>query len=97
MEAATSPASYLVNCAHPQHVRPALADRGDWVWRIHGLRCNASTLTHAELDAMETLDDGDLDLLVSGHRSLEALLPGLSFVGGCCGTDARHVAALWGV
>ena len=24
-------------------------------------------------------------------------LPALEIVGGCCGTDARHVAALWGV
>jgi hypothetical protein len=25
------------------------------------------------------------------------LLPNLSIVGGCCGTDARHVAQLWQV
>jgi homocysteine S-methyltransferase len=87
----------MVNCAHPTHVLPGVATLGDRVERIHGLRNNASTQTHAELDQAETLDEGDIDLLVRTHRELEALLPALEIVGGCCGTDARHVAALWGV
>ncbi len=58
---------------------------------------NASTLSHAELDAAEELDAGDLGLLTTSYDELRAKLPGLSVVGGCCGTDARHVAALWGV
>jgi homocysteine S-methyltransferase len=97
VDQAASPAYFMVNCAHPQHVLPALAEAGPWVERIHGLRSNASTLTHAELDESETLDEGDLDALVASHRTLEHRLPGLDVVGGCCGTDARHVAALWGV
>ena len=76
---------------------PALESAGPWVERIRGLRSNASTLTHAELDEAETLDAGDLDVLVLSHRTLEQHLPALEIVGGCCGTDARHVAALWGV
>jgi homocysteine S-methyltransferase len=64
---------------------------------VKGLRVNASRLTHAELDEAEALDEGDLPDLVSTHRTLEQRLPGLEVVGGCCGTDARHVAALWGV
>jgi homocysteine S-methyltransferase len=91
------PAYFLVNCAHPTHMLPALAGLGNRAGRIHGIRSNASTQTHAELDEAETLDEGDLDLLVGSHRDLEALLPALEIVGGCCGTDARHVAALWGV
>jgi homocysteine S-methyltransferase len=97
VDEAAPPAYFLVNCAHPTHVSPGLATIGDRAERIHGLRSNASTQTHAELDEAETLDEGDLDLLVSTHRELETLLPGLEIVGGCCGTDARHVAALWGV
>ena len=58
---------------------------------------NTSTLSHAELDAAEELDTGDLALLTSSYDDLRAVLPGLAIVGGCCGTDARHVAALWGV
>jgi homocysteine S-methyltransferase len=97
VEEAAPPAYFLVNCAHPTHILPGLAGLGERAERIHGLRSNASTQTHAELDEAETLDEGDLDLLVTTHRELEGLLPALEIVGGCCGTDARHVAALWGV
>jgi S-methylmethionine-dependent homocysteine/selenocysteine methylase len=97
VDAEAPPAWFMVNCAHPQHLLPAFADAGPWVDRIRGLRCNASTRSHAELDAAETLDEGDLGVLVPAHRSLEEHLPALDVVGGCCGTDARHVAALWGV
>jgi S-methylmethionine-dependent homocysteine/selenocysteine methylase len=97
VDEAAPPAYFLVNCAHPTHVLPGLTGLGDRALRIRGVRCNASTQSHAELDEAETLDDGDLDLLVATHRDMEELLPGLELVGGCCGTDARHVAALWGV
>jgi homocysteine S-methyltransferase len=79
------------------HIGPALVEAGPWADRIHGVRSNASTQSHAELDEAETLDEGDLDVLVQAHRALEEHLPSLEIVGGCCGTDARHVAALWGV
>lgn len=90
---------YLVNCAHPDHVARAL-DGGDdggggWRHRVIGLRPNASTLSHAELDAAETLDEGDLDLLVDRTEYLRQRLPALRVLGGCCGTDVSHVAALW--
>jgi S-methylmethionine-dependent homocysteine/selenocysteine methylase len=97
VDEAASPAYFMVNCAHPRHVVQAFDDAGAWVDRIRGLRSNASMLSHAELDEAETLDEGDLDVLVSAHRMLEQRLPSLEIVGGCCGTDARHVAALWGV
>lgn len=96
VDADSPPAYFLVNCAHPLHVQPALAGSGAWVERIRGVRSNASTQSHAELDEAETLDEGDLDVLVPAHRTLEEQLPALEIVGGCCGTDARHVAALWG-
>lgn len=57
---------------------------------------NASTMSHAELDEAEELDRGDLGLLTSSFESLRAVLPGLAIVGGCCGTDASHVAAMVG-
>jgi S-methylmethionine-dependent homocysteine/selenocysteine methylase len=97
VDGAASPAYFMVNCAHPQHVAKAFGEPGPWVERIRGLRSNASTQSHAELDEAEALDEGDLDVLVPSHRTLEAQLPALEIVGGCCGTDARHVAALWGV
>lgn len=87
---------YGVNCAHPIHVASAL-DGGTWSDRLTFFRPNASTMSHEELDAMEVLDAGDLDLLSSSTARLRELAPSLSVVGGCCGTDSSHVAALWDV
>ena len=61
------------------------------------MRYNASAKSHAELNEATELDAGDPDLLAAAHQRLTPLLPHLSIVGGCCGTDARHVATLWGV
>ena len=97
VDAVAPPAYFLVNCAHPTHVLPAVEDRRPWLERIHGLRSNASASSHAVLDEAEVLDEGDLSVFVPAHRQLEEHLPALEIVGGCCGTDARHVAALWGV
>jgi homocysteine S-methyltransferase len=100
VDAADAPDWFGVNCAHPTHVAGAFygaVDGSAWQERIAGIRPNASTLTHAELDVMEVLDEGDLGLLTSSLDDLRHHLPNLSIVGGCCGTDARHVAALWGV
>lgn len=88
---------FLVNCAHPQHLANAFADAGSWLNRIGGLRVNASTRSHAELDEATELDDGDPAQLAAATNQLRPLLPNLAIVGGCCGTDARHVAAQWTV
>lgn len=96
VDAAAAPDWYGVNCAHPTHVTPAL-DGGEWQQRIQVFRPNASTLTHTELDAMEVLDTGDRPLLQSSTAALLAALPAVTTLGGCCGTDASHVALLWGV
>ncbi|HEU5416748.1 MAG TPA: homocysteine S-methyltransferase family protein [Streptosporangiaceae bacterium] len=95
VDAAAPPDYFLVNCAHPRHVAPALAEPGPWRERIVGVRYNASTRSHAELDAATELDEGDIGELAEAHRRLAPALPALTILGGCCGTDARHVAALW--
>ena len=85
----------------PTHVAPALASEdgsyGLWLSRIEGLRPNASRMSHAELDEAPELDEGDPADLAARTDDLRAHLPNLRVVGGCCGTDSRHVAALWGV
>ncbi|WP_299609992.1 homocysteine S-methyltransferase family protein [uncultured Tateyamaria sp.] len=86
------PAYYMINCAHPDHFSHVL--KGDWTGRIMGLRANASRLSHAELDAADTLDDGDPQELGDLYAQLAHLLPNLTVLGGCCGTDHRHVAAI---
>jgi S-methylmethionine-dependent homocysteine/selenocysteine methylase len=93
-EAGTPPAYYMVNCAHPVHVAPALAGGAAWTLRIGGLRANASPKSHDELNEATELDRGDPTALADAHRHLLARLPGLRVLGGCCGTDQRHVAAL---
>ncbi len=80
---------FMVNCAHPSHFRASLTCAA--AGRIAGIRANASTLSHAELDACETLDIGDPDALGRDYEVLAALLPGLRLFGGCCGTDIRHI------
>ena len=89
------PDYFFVNCAHPEHIARGLGLDGFWRDRVHGLRVNASTLSHEELDAMTELDDGDPQALATAHARLERSLPAVRIVGGCCGTDARHVSALW--
>ncbi|NIY76083.1 homocysteine S-methyltransferase family protein [Thalassospira sp. HF15] len=88
------PAYYMINCAHPDHFRDKLEDDGAWKNRICGIRANASRQSHAELDASEHLDDGNPDELGRLYRDLADLLPNLSVLGGCCGTDHRHVNAM---
>ena len=87
-------AYYMINCAHPAHFADVLADEGSWRERIRGVRANASKRSHAELDASTDLDAGDAATLGREYRELKALLPNLNVLGGCCGTDDRHVQAI---
>jgi methionine synthase I (cobalamin-dependent) len=75
----------------------AALDGADWQDRLVFFRPNASTLSHAELDVMEVLDSGDLDLLTGSAADVRKQATSVRVVGGCCGTDSRHVSALWGV
>ncbi len=90
------PAYYMVNCAHPSHFDAVVASGGGWRDRIAGLRANASAKSHAELDAAEELDAGDPVALGSDYAALRTHLPGVRVLGGCCGTDVRHIRALAG-
>jgi S-methylmethionine-dependent homocysteine/selenocysteine methylase len=87
------PCYYLINCAHPVHFAPALSDE-PWTRRVRGLRANASSRTHAELDGSVQLDIGDPDDLGARNADLKRRLPWLNVFGGCCGTDSRHVGAI---
>jgi homocysteine S-methyltransferase len=95
VDAATdaAPAYYMVNCAHPRHFEGVLAD-GQWRDRIRGIRANASTLSHAELDVATELDSGDPADLGRSYRELRSKLKKVCIFGGCCGTDHRHIEAI---
>ncbi len=87
-------AYFMINCAHPTHFSAALARHGAWRERLVGLRANASARSHAELDEATELDEGDPAELGAQHAGLRDRLPAVTVLGGCCGTDARHVAAI---
>jgi S-methylmethionine-dependent homocysteine/selenocysteine methylase len=91
---AKAPAYYMINCAHPTHFAGALAGGAPWLERIRGLRANASIKSHAELDEAKELDDGNPVELGSQYRELRDKLHKLNVLGGCCGTDHRHVEAI---
>lgn len=87
-------AFFMVNCAHPSHFAKVFDDAAPWLERVGGLRVNASALSHAELDEADTLDEGDPAELAEHHRHLRDRLPAIQLLGGCCGTDHRHVRAI---
>ena len=89
-----SPSYYMINCAHPTHFESVLEQGDGWTERVRGLRANASTLSHAELDEAEELDEGDPADLGARYAGMREQLPRLSVLGGCCGTDHRHIAAI---
>jgi homocysteine S-methyltransferase len=88
------PAYYMINCAHPLHFEDAIRSGAAWLDRIRGIRANASTMSHAELDQATELDAGDPADLGRRYRSLRDQLKRFSIMGGCCGTDHRHIAAI---
>ena len=96
VDAATGayPAYYMVNCAHPTHFASVFDGSPAWTARISGVRANASKLSHAELDEAEVLDAGDPAELAERYVELRAALPDLRVLGGCCGTDHRHIDAI---
>lgn len=93
VDATTSryPCYYMINCAHPTHFQRVLAQRESWTRRIRGLRANASRKSHAELNESPELDIGNPVELGSEHAQLKKRFDDLNVMGGCCGTDHRHV------
>jgi S-methylmethionine-dependent homocysteine/selenocysteine methylase len=89
-----APVYFMINCAHPTHFESAVESGGSWRERIRGVRANASTKSHAELDEATELDEGDPGDLGARHADLRDGLPRLNVLGGCCGTDHRHVAEI---
>lgn len=96
VDAATDnyPAYYMINCVHPIHFASTIRHGGHWLDRIGGLRVNASMKSHAELDESEVLDIGDMRDLSQRSARILPLLPNIRVIGGCCGTDHRHLAAI---
>jgi S-methylmethionine-dependent homocysteine/selenocysteine methylase len=88
------PAYYMINCAHPDHFSGVLNHDESWTQRVRGIRANASRMSHAELDQAETLDVGDPVELGQLYRQLRERFPHINILGGCCGTDHRHIGQI---
>ncbi len=93
-ETGAAPAYYMINCAHPTHFEGVLDPNAPWTSRLRGLRANASTRSHAELDEATELDAGDPADLGARYAALREQLPHLNVLGGCCGTDHLHVTEI---
>ena len=91
VDAEAAPDYFMVNCAHPTHFERVLADGGAWLERIRGVRANASRMSHAELNEAPALDVGNPKELGQEYAELKRRLPQLNVMGGCCGTDHRHI------
>lgn len=89
------PAYYMINCAHPSHFDTVVRGSDPWTARIRGLRANASRMSHAELNECSELDAGNPAQLGREYADLkQQQLRQLNVIGGCCGTDHRHVEQL---
>jgi S-methylmethionine-dependent homocysteine/selenocysteine methylase len=89
-----APVYYMINCAHPTHFDELFKSNEPWTGRIRGLRANASKRSHSELDNATDLDPGNPGELARQYRDLRQRLPKLNVLGGCCGTDYRHIAEI---
>ena len=98
VDAATGAASayFMINCAHPTHFEATIDTDGAWVKRIRGIRANASRRSHAELDEAPDLDDGNPEEFGHQHAAIRARHPQITVLGGCCGSDHRHVEHICG-
>ena len=90
-ETGIAPAYYMINCAHPTHFDGTLAGKAQWIERICGVRANASRRSHAELNEAPDLDAGNPAELGSQYADLRRKHPRINVLGGCCGTDHRHI------
>ncbi|MCZ4281435.1 homocysteine S-methyltransferase family protein [Kiloniella laminariae] len=98
LETGTTAIYFQINCAHPDHFPASLMTKKlkdqNWAKRIKGIRCNASRMSHAELDNCTLLDSGDPDELAKQYQAIYSRMPWLNIFGGCCGSDLRHVTEI---
>lgn len=95
--AAPAPLCYLLNCVHPRVFEAALlSERGRSRCvreRVIGLQANASAKSPEELDGSPCLDSDPPEVLADAMLRLRRRF-GTKILGGCCGTDNRHIACI---
>ena len=93
-ETGASPIYYMINCAHPTHFANTLESNSNWITRLRAIRANSSCKSHAELDNSSELDTGNPQELGAQYAELLRRFPHINVLGGCCGTDHRHIACI---
>lgn len=95
--AAPPPLAYMINCTHASFARAALLHGSNSSplvrQRVIGLLANTAALSPEDLNDSSSLVEEEPEFFgrsVAGlHREL-----GLKILGGCCGTDDRHIRSL---
>lgn len=95
IDAATDGAAawFGTNCAHPVEFEPAL-NGGAWTDRLRYVRPNASKMDKIALCKLGHLEDGDPEELGGQMADLKRRFPQADILGGCCGTDERHLGEI---
>jgi len=95
--AARKPLFYMVNCCHPTFYAAAMKelkqDDGVLLERIIGLQANTSRKEAGEREGLAVLDTEDPETFAEAMLNIRREF-GARILGGCCGTDDRHLAAL---
>jgi homocysteine S-methyltransferase len=88
------PIAYMANCTHASIFRTAIMHETNSSAtvrkRVAGLLANTAALKPEELDNSEELVEEDPQTFGKSVADLHAEL-GLKILGGCCGTDDRHI------
>ncbi len=88
------PSFYMVNCVHPLVFKQALSksfnETENLRSRLIGLQANSSTKSPEELENLPYLDTTEpvefSEYMLQLHKRF-----GIKILGGCCGTDNRHI------
>lgn len=91
------PLGYMVNCVHPKVFQSAIVNKDNSSTlvrkRIIGLQANTSSKSPEELDGSHELDTEEPNVFADLMVNLNVQF-GTKILGGCCGTDHRHIKAL---
>ncbi len=95
--ATPKPLAYMINCTHVSFARAALTNKANSSslvrQRVIGLLANTAALSPEDLNNSKNLVEEEPETfgksVAAMHREL-----GLKILGGCCGTDDRHIRSL---
>ncbi|QEM69727.1 homocysteine S-methyltransferase family protein [Geobacter sp. FeAm09] len=96
-QAAPPPLAYLINCTHASVFRRAVTHERTSSplvrERVIGLLANTAALSPEELDNSTELVEEAPEIFGAAVAALHGDL-GMKVLGGCCGTDGRHIDSL---